>query len=125
MPAGFSTGGAPEPGPASEAIITATAGSTWYFGVEGGWRVIPVIYAILLAIWTVLTWIITPSADREAAGLAVDIPGARQVQAGSRPGSPAGTAGHFEPVQAREVRLIPCAGARRMFGFRADVSGPL
>ena len=47
------------------AIITATAGSTWFFGVQGGWRVIPVIYSVLLAIWAVLTWFITPSEDRK------------------------------------------------------------
>ena len=38
---------------------------------------------------------------------------------------PAGTAVRFEPGQKREVRLIPYAGSRRMFGFRGQIMGPL
>lgn len=58
---------------------------------------------------------VTVNADREAPGLAVANAGARPVQFGS--------GHHFaETTPAREVRLIPCAGARRMFGFRAEVS---
>ncbi len=37
----------------------------------------------------------------------------------------AGTAIRFEPGQARDVRLIPYAGARRVFGFDAQVMGKL
>lgn len=46
------------------AIIASTAGATYVAGVQGGWRFIPALYAVLLAIWAVLTWIITPSQDR-------------------------------------------------------------
>ncbi len=50
--------------------------------------------------------------DREAArGLRLDIP--------------AGTAIRFEPGDEREVRLVPLAGARRVFGFNGLVNGPL
>jgi urease subunit beta len=38
---------------------------------------------------------------------------------------PAGTAVRFEPGQRREVRLVPYAGARRVFGFNAVVMGAL
>jgi urease subunit beta len=31
----------------------------------------------------------------------------------------------FEPGQSRAVRLIPFAGARRVFGFNAGVMGAL
>jgi urease subunit beta len=31
----------------------------------------------------------------------------------------------FEPGQTREVRLIPYAGGRRVFGFNANVMGEL
>ena len=37
----------------------------------------------------------------------------------------AGTAVRFEPGQARDVTLIPYAGARRVFGFHARVMGGL
>lgn len=37
----------------------------------------------------------------------------------------AGTATRFEPGQAREVKLVPLAGARRVFGFRQAVMGEL
>ena len=50
--------------------------------------------------------------DREAAhGLRLDIP--------------AGTAIRFEPGDSREVRLVPYAGDRRVFGFNGMVNGPL
>jgi len=39
--------------------------------------------------------------------------------------SPSGTAVRFEPGQTREVTLIPFAGARKVYGFRADVMGKL
>jgi urease subunit beta len=37
----------------------------------------------------------------------------------------AGTAVRFEPGQARTVELVALAGARRVFGFRQQVMGPL
>ena len=37
----------------------------------------------------------------------------------------AGTAVRFEPGQSREVRLVPFSGARRVFGFNAQVMGDL
>lgn len=37
----------------------------------------------------------------------------------------AGTAVRFEPGQTREVRLVPFGGARRVFGFNAQVMGAL
>ena len=37
----------------------------------------------------------------------------------------AGTAIRFEPGQEREVRLIPYAGARRVYGFNGKVMGDL
>lgn len=38
---------------------------------------------------------------------------------------PAGTAVRFEPGQTRRVRLVAYAGKRRVYGFRAEVMGPL
>ncbi|AVF04781.1 MAG: urease subunit beta [Devosia indica] len=37
----------------------------------------------------------------------------------------AGTAVRFEPGQAREVRLVPISGDRRIFGFRQQIMGDL
>ncbi|WP_065329555.1 urease subunit beta [Tritonibacter mobilis] len=37
----------------------------------------------------------------------------------------AGTAVRFEPGQRREVQLIPIGGARRVYGFNAQVMGDL
>ncbi|MDP3889585.1 nitrate/nitrite transporter [Nocardioides sp.] len=45
-------------------LITATAGGV-YFGVQGGWRLIPVIYAVLLLVVAVLLWVLTPRQDRK------------------------------------------------------------
>ena len=36
-----------------------------------------------------------------------------------------GTAVRFEPGQRREVQLIPIGGARRVFGFNAQIMGDL
>ena len=47
-------------------LIAATAGSTYFLGIQGGWRLIPVIYAVLLVIVGILTWIIVPKPDRAA-----------------------------------------------------------
>ena len=46
------------------AIITGTAGATYLFGVDGGWRLVPAIYAVLLVAIAVLTWVVTPHHDR-------------------------------------------------------------
>ena len=47
------------------ALITATAGGTYFGFVEGGWRLIPVIYAVLLLVVAVLLWVLTPRHDRK------------------------------------------------------------
>lgn len=46
------------------AIIAATAGASYGLGVVGGWRLIPVIYAVLLLVLAVLTLVLTPRHDR-------------------------------------------------------------
>ncbi|MCC6498551.1 MAG: NarK/NasA family nitrate transporter [Propionibacteriaceae bacterium] len=47
-------------------LIAGTAGATFVFGIQGGWRLVPVIYAVLLAVLAVLTWLIVPHHDRLA-----------------------------------------------------------
>ena len=54
-------------------------------------------------------------------GLSFDRAAAR----GMRLDIPSGTAVRFEPGQSREVRLVPYGGARRVFGFNAQVMGEL
>ena len=49
----------------------------------------------------------------------------RSAALGCRLDIPAGTAVRFEPGLAREVRLIPYAGARLVYGFRQAVMGAL
>jgi len=49
----------------------------------------------------------------------------RGAARGRRLDIPAGTAVRFEPGQTRDVRLIPYGGARRIFGFNAQVMGGL
>ncbi len=49
----------------------------------------------------------------------------RQAARGMRLDIAAGTAIRFEPGQTRDVGLIPLAGDRRVFGFRAAVMGDL
>jgi urease beta subunit len=49
----------------------------------------------------------------------------RAAARGTRLDIPAGTAVRFEPGQTREVRLIPLAGTRTVYGFRQDVMGKL
>lgn len=49
----------------------------------------------------------------------------RSAARGMRLDIAAGTATRFEPGQAREVKLVPLAGARRVFGFRQAVMGEL
>jgi len=89
---------------------------------------------------------ITLNEGREAIVLSVANSGDRPVQVGShyhffesnaalefdraaargmRLDIAAGTAIRFEPGQTREVRLVPYAGARRVFGFNQGVMGPL
>lgn len=49
----------------------------------------------------------------------------RAAARGHRLDIAAGTAVRFEPGQRREVRLVPFGGARRVFGFNAQVMGDL
>ena len=46
------------------AIIAGTAGATYALGVQGGWRLIPVLYAILLLLTAVAIIVFTPRHDR-------------------------------------------------------------
>jgi urease subunit beta len=89
---------------------------------------------------------ITLNAGRKSVTLAVTNTGDRPIQVGShyhffetnpaleferkkargmRLDIPAGTAVRFEPGQTRDVTLIAFAGARKVFGFRANVMGKL
>ncbi|HHU39059.1 MAG TPA: NarK/NasA family nitrate transporter [Propionibacterium sp.] len=45
-------------------LIATTAGATYGLGIVGGWRLIPVIYAVLLVIIGVATWLVVPRHDR-------------------------------------------------------------
>jgi len=49
----------------------------------------------------------------------------RKAALGHRLDIPAGTAVRFEPGLTREVRLIPYAGARLVYGFNQAVMGAL
>ncbi|MGD1954970.1 MAG: urease subunit beta [Sphingomonadales bacterium] len=49
----------------------------------------------------------------------------RAAARGFRLNIPAGTAVRFEPGQARDVTLVKLAGGQTVYGFRADVMGPL
>lgn len=49
----------------------------------------------------------------------------RTAARGMRLDIAAGTAIRFEPGQTREVRLIPIAGDRHIYGFRQEVMGAL
>jgi urease subunit beta len=49
----------------------------------------------------------------------------RELTRGLRLDIAAGTAMRFEPGQSREVRLVPLAGARKVYGFRQMVMGAL
>ncbi len=49
----------------------------------------------------------------------------RLAARGMRLDIPAGTAARFEPGQRREVRLVPFAGARAVWGFNGHVMGAL
>ena len=49
----------------------------------------------------------------------------RAAARGQRLDVAAGTAVRFEPGQTRTVTLVPFRGARIVYGFQAEVSGPL
>lgn len=49
----------------------------------------------------------------------------RTLARGCRLDIPASTAVRFEPGQEREVELVDYAGARAVYGFRAEIMGPL
>ena len=49
----------------------------------------------------------------------------RKATRGFRLNIPAGTAVRFEPGQSREVELVALDGARMVYGFNAQVMGPL
>jgi len=49
----------------------------------------------------------------------------RESARGYRLDIPAGTAVRFEPGQQREIRLVPYAGLRRVYGFRQAIMGDL
>ena len=49
----------------------------------------------------------------------------REKARGCRLDIPAGTAVRFEPGQSREVKLIPYAGRREVWGFNAKINGKL
>lgn len=45
-------------------IIAATAGSTYFLGIQGGWRLIPMVYAVLLIIMAVIMIVMAPRPDK-------------------------------------------------------------
>ncbi|HST86139.1 MAG TPA: nitrate/nitrite transporter [Kineosporiaceae bacterium] len=45
-------------------LIAGTTGVTFFGVLDGGWRLVPVIYAALLLGLAVLTWVLTPHQDR-------------------------------------------------------------
>jgi urease beta subunit len=49
----------------------------------------------------------------------------RAIARGRRLDVPAGTSLRFEPGEARDVTLIPLAGARVVYGMNALINGPL
>ena len=49
----------------------------------------------------------------------------REKARGMRLDIAAGTAVRFEPGQAREVKLVPLSGARRVYGFQQKIMGAL
>jgi NNP family nitrate/nitrite transporter-like MFS transporter len=46
------------------AIVTGTAGATYLGFVEGGWRLVPVVYAAMLVLLAAATWFFAPHNDR-------------------------------------------------------------
>ena len=49
----------------------------------------------------------------------------REKALGKRLDIPAGTAIRFEPGDSREIKLVPFAGKRRVFGFNGLINGSL
>ncbi len=49
----------------------------------------------------------------------------REQARGQRLNIAAGTAIRFEPGQTRTIELVPFAGKRKIYGFRAEIMGPL
>lgn len=45
-------------------LIAGTAGATYLGFVDGGWRLVPVVYAVLLLVLAAATWLIAPRQDR-------------------------------------------------------------
>ncbi|WP_374454817.1 nitrate/nitrite transporter [Nocardioides sp.] len=45
-------------------LIAGTAGATYFGVIDGGWRLVPVVYAVLLLVMAALIWFGTPSQDR-------------------------------------------------------------
>lgn len=45
-------------------LIAGTAGASYFGFVDGGWRLVPVVYAVLLLLMAALVWFGTPSEDR-------------------------------------------------------------
>lgn len=45
-------------------LIAGTAGATYFGFVDGGWRLVPVVCAVLLVVMAALVWFGTPSEDR-------------------------------------------------------------
>lgn len=44
-------------------LITGTAGATYFGIIDGGWRLVPVIYAVLLVVMAIAVWFGTPRHD--------------------------------------------------------------
>ncbi|MBS4751679.1 NarK/NasA family nitrate transporter [Nocardioides sp. zg-ZUI104] len=44
-------------------IITGTAGATYFGFIDGGWRLVPVVYAVLLVVMAAVLWFGTPRHD--------------------------------------------------------------
>lgn len=44
-------------------LIAGTAGATYFGVIEGGWRLVPVVYAVLLVVMAALLWFGTPRHD--------------------------------------------------------------
>lgn len=45
-------------------LIAGTAGASYFGFIDGGWRLVPVVYAVLLLAMAALIWFGTPSQDR-------------------------------------------------------------
>lgn len=44
-------------------LIAGTAGATYFLGIQGGWRLIPVVYSVLLLFIALLVWLVVPRQD--------------------------------------------------------------